>query len=83
MSKTKQKQVIDLMSSEFQTRLDYDGSDNLIYVGKARCAMGTSVAEWQIQKLVYTGGNVSHVMWADGDQEYDNIWDNRTSLTYS
>lgn len=83
MSKTKQKQSLDLGSSEFQTRLDYDGSGNLIYIGKALTSMLTSQAVWQIMNLSYTGSNLTQIMWADGDQKFDNIWDNRASLSYS
>ena len=40
----------------------------------------TSAAVWQITKLTVATGHVTH---ADGDAEFDNIADNRASLTYS
>lgn len=40
----------------------------------------TSAAVWQITKLTVATGRVTH---ADGDEEFDNIADNRASLTYA
>ncbi len=37
---------------------------------------------WQIFKMVEAAG-VTTITWADGDTAFNNIWDNRASLTYS
>ena len=39
-------------------------------------------AVWKIARRLQTG-TVWAYEWADGNQNYDNIWDNRASLTYS
>lgn len=57
-------------------------SDTLSYVGKANPNSGTNSAVWQI-KRIQTTGQVLAVEFADGDAKFDNIWDNRASLTYS
>lgn len=41
----------------------------------------TSKAEWQI-KRVTTSGSETIIEWADGDEKFDNVWDNRTGLSY-
>ena len=41
-----------------------------------------AAAMWRIRKLS-TSGSLFIIKWADGDDAYDNIWNNRASLTYS
>jgi YD repeat-containing protein len=72
------------VAGTFARRMDYDVSDNLIFIGRADIASVTSAAVWQIQKLSYdVSGNPLSIIWADGNEEFDNIWDNRNSLSYS
>ena len=52
----------------------------IAYVGEATFAASTSSALWRIRKLDTTTG--VDIKWADGDSNYDNVWDNRASLTY-
>jgi len=63
--------------------LDYDGNGQLIYQGKAAIGSASSTASWQIKKLAWTGGQMSSMKWADGNDDFDNIWDNRAGLSYS
>lgn len=69
---TKKKQV-----------LEYDGTGNLIYQGQANPGTLKSEAKWQIKKFTYVGGNITDIQFADGNTNFDNIWDNRASLSYS
>lgn len=68
-------------SSSYATRFD-DAGSLISYIGKAAIASATSSAVWQIQKMDETGGDVV-ITWADGDDSFNNIWDNRASLSYS
>jgi len=52
------------------------------YVGKASPSSPTSAAVWQIKKLE-TNGTVFSVLFAGGSDNFNNVWDNRTSLSYS
>lgn len=64
------------------TNYDAVGAD-LSYVGKAVAGTATSAAVWQIKKLVFnTEGDVT-TTFADGNADFDNIWDDRASLTYT
>lgn len=52
------------------------------YQGWANAGTAASAASWMIRKIVKSG-NVTSILWCDGDQNYNNIWDNRASLNYS
>lgn len=58
------------------------GDSNLYYYGRAAIASSTASAVWQIQRLDYTSGDVK-ILWADGDEDFNNIYDNREALSYS
>ncbi len=66
-------------SAAYATRID-EASATVSYVGKAALGSATSAAAWQIQKLDSTSGLI--VTWADSNADFDNVWDNRASLTY-
>ena len=44
-------------------------------------AVGTAAANCRIMK-VEISGTVTSYLWADGDICYDNVWDDRATLTY-
>ena len=69
------------VSPDLATRLDDTTTASVTYVGKAAIGTATSAASWQVQKIDETTGLV--ITWADGDADFNNIWDNRASLTYS
>lgn len=57
----------------------YDEGATYTYIGYAVPGSLSSTATWKIKRL--TNAN-NTIVWADGDALADNIWDNRTSLTY-
>lgn len=57
------------------------GNSNLDYIGKADIGTATSANSWQIQRLDSTTN--LDILWADGDAKYNNIWDNRESISFS
>lgn len=50
------------------------------YIGHAEPGTATAASAWRIKRL--TNSN-SSVVWADGDGDFDNVWDDRVSLVYS
>lgn len=62
-------------------RIDDTTTANVIYIGYAAMGSATSAAIWQVQKVATSSGVIT--TWADGNSAYDNIWDNRASLSYS
>ena len=71
-----------ITSGAYITQLDDTGSGGITYIGKATPGTATSSANWQITRLTETGADLE-VLYADGDINFDNIWDNRASLSYS
>lgn len=57
------------------------GITGVQYIGKATPGTATSAAGWQIKRLDETTGTV--ITFADGDIQFDNVWDDRESLSYS
>lgn len=66
--------------SNYITLLDEQGA--VSYVGKANINNPSNLPVWQIRKITQTGTVVS-VMYADGNDRFDNVWDNRAALVYS
>lgn len=67
--------------TNYAVRWDDTTTDNVTYVGKATISSVSGDAAWQIKKIDNTNGGI--ITWADGDDEFDNVWDNRASLTYA
>lgn len=55
-------------------------SATYIYVGEAAPGTQASAAAWRISRLTVADRRLE---WADGDGEFDNVWDDRASLSYS
>ncbi len=60
-----------------------DESGDLTYVGHADPGTATSAALWRIRRLDASSDPDLTIMWADGDDSFDNVWDNRATLSYS
>jgi hypothetical protein len=71
-------QTISFGGFKFALRLDTVGSVD--YVGEASIGTTTSAASWRIKKIDSTTGIV--LQWA-GTGVFDQVWDNRASLTYT
>lgn len=68
-------------SEQTATRIDDTTTANTTYIGKAPIGSATSSAVWQISKLDTSSGLIK--TWADGDASFNNVWDDRVSLSYS
>jgi hypothetical protein len=58
-----------------------EASATVTYVGEAEAGSATSGAVWRVKRITTTGADLS-IKWADGDTLFDNVWDNRASLSY-
>lgn len=52
------------------------------YIGKALPGTSTSSPNWKIQRITDLGGGDLEIKWADS-AAFSQIWDNRSSLSYS
>ena len=68
------------LSEPIAIRLD-EISATVTYVGEAVIGTADGAAAWRIKRITTTG-TVLDIKWADSNQLFDNVWDNRTSLTY-
>jgi hypothetical protein len=67
--------------TQLTKEVDFVGTTT-IYIGEAQPGTATSAASWRISRTVFTGDD-STKLFADGNSNFDNIWDNRASLSYS
>ncbi len=65
----------------YAKQIDFVG-ETVIYKGEAVPGSLTSASVWRVRKLTLTGDDVAET-WADGDSNFDNVWDDRVSLSYS
>lgn len=59
-----------------------DAGGGVTYVGEALPGTTTDTDSWRIKRITEVGTDVS-IEWADGDSNFDNVWDDRLSLSYS
>jgi hypothetical protein len=72
------------LNANYTQLIEYDGQGNAVYIGLAEPGTAQGDAFWQIKHLTYdSGNNVTSLMWADGNDDFDNSWDDRASLSYS
>ena len=69
--------------SEYTTAIEYDISDNPIYIGEAKAGTAKNVTGWRIKKLTYSGSNCTDIQWADGTPAFSKIYDSRAGYSYS
>lgn len=69
------------IETEFSILIE-DLGTGTTYSGKASAGSLSSDAVWQVKKIVESGGDLT-ITFADGDTNFDNVWDDRASLTYS
>lgn len=63
--------------------IDDVSTTSMTYIGKANIGSATSAAGWQIQRMDESGTPTTTVIkWANGNDGFSNVWNNRTSLTY-
>ena len=65
-----------------ESLLQVDSVGSTTYLGYADAGSLTSASVWAIKKIIEISNDVS-ITWADGNTNFDNIWDNRLTLTYA
>lgn len=57
-------------------------SSSLVYIGEAAISVTPSAPFWKIKRITTTG-SIVQIEWADGNENYDNVLNDRASLSYS
>ena len=65
-----------------QAKMIDEASSSVTYFGFAAIGAGESSSVWKIKRMTLSG-TITKVEYADGNNNYDNNWSNRTSLSYS
>lgn len=64
--------------------IDTTTTASVTYFGLTKTIPASKAAAiWQVRKQFTNSDGDSEIAWADGTPNYDNIWDNRASLTYA
>lgn len=72
------------LEGAFTQKISQDAEDRDEYIGIAKPGTASSAAAWQIRKITYSGtGRVTDVQWAGGSDLFNQVWDDRASLSYS
>lgn len=71
--------VVNIWDGALQSAIDATGVGGITYVGEATPGAATTDSLWRIQKITIAG-TLTTVKWASS--KFDQIWDNRASLTY-
>lgn len=58
----------------------FDQVGQVMYLGEARYAASDTDPVWKITRIDVTSGVV--ITFADENENYDNVWADRTTLTY-
>jgi hypothetical protein len=60
-------------------------SNTVLYIGQAYTGADPADAVWSIQRITFTqpGSDDLDIEWANGRSNFENVWDDRTTLSYS
>lgn len=68
---------------KYTQRIAYNAQGMPEYLGLALPGAPESSVVWQIRKLVYTGANVTSILWCNSNNNFTNTWLNYDSHSYS
>ena len=69
---------------DLSIEMDYAGTSRLIYLGESLVGVASSAAGWRIRKITYDIlGNATSILWAGGNDNFDKVWDLRSTYVYS
>lgn len=58
-----------------------EASATITYIGEAVPGTAVGAASWRIKRIDTSSG--TNILYADGNSNFDNIWNNRVGLSYS
>jgi hypothetical protein len=84
-TESKQDSIIDILKEIEDTTSFYTvrivESGGYTYIGKAVAGSLQSATKWQVSRIDESSGMI--MLFADGDTNFDNVWNNYATLTYS
>ena len=69
---------------KYTKRVDFNTAQTQLYKGEANPGSAESGSVWRISFITIATADSDVVeIWADGNANFDNVWDDRLSLSYS
>ena len=78
-TEAKQNEIIDIITTNLTLRLIESGV--YTYVGEAIIGSDESDPVWKVKRIDEASGVI--ILWADGNENFDNVWSNYASLVYN
>lgn len=76
--------ILDRLKAELEVQynklIDQDGA--FYYIGEALPGTDTTEQKWRIKRIEQVGEDFN-ILWAEGTAEFDKVWDDRLTFTYS
>ena len=66
-----------------EKRVDFNTDNTIIYKGEALPGTLDSGSVWRIKKITIAADNDVREMWANGNSNYDKVWNSRAGYTYT
>jgi hypothetical protein len=67
----------------YAKNIDFENNGNTIYKGEAVPGASGSANVWRISRSVLNSEGDTIITWADGNANFDNVWDDHLTLSYS
>jgi hypothetical protein len=84
MSQTRTETPVYSRDQGLTQKIEYDGSNNAVYIGKAQPGTVATASTWQICKLTYdASNNMTDLQWANSSDNFEFIWNSRATYTYA
>ena len=67
----------------YAKRTDFENNDTIVYRGEADPGSADASAVWRIKRITFNAEGDATEEWADGNANFDNVWNDRATLSYS
>jgi hypothetical protein len=67
-------------SQQYTRLVDTEGVTT--YIGEALPGSNEGAAVWRIKRVTENGDDIT-ILWANGSAEFDKVWNNRATFSYS
>jgi hypothetical protein len=73
--------TVNSFQPQYAVRVDETGL-TITYVGEANPGSTTNTSAWRIKRIYSVGTSITNIEWANGGASFNQVWDNRSGLTY-
>jgi len=66
----------------WEERRAYNADGQVEYIGEANVGSEETDAKWRIQKRTYVNNRLTKISWADYNDLFDKVWNDRAAYSY-